>query len=138
MLGRRSNACRSEAGFSRRRPLWPEVIGTAVDVEWRLPSTMVGYQSSQEHLLEELRRIDLMIRLQVLRLRLRGHAAMDDFRGLYIKEEEIDAILGQASPFDAGRGIDSTQLSPLLAQLAAMEGRVSHRTNTSQFTSTLR
>jgi hypothetical protein len=50
---------------------------------------MVGYQSSQEHLLEELSRIDLMLRLQILRFKVQGREAMDDFRGLYIQEEEI-------------------------------------------------
>jgi Winged helix domain, variant/ATPase family associated with various cellular activities (AAA) len=82
---------------------------------------MAGYQSSQEHLLEELRRIDLMIRLQVLRLRLQGPAAMDDFRGLYIKEEEIDILLAEQAPFEAERRIDSPQLRPLLDQLDVLQ-----------------
>jgi hypothetical protein len=82
---------------------------------------MVGYQSSQEHLFEELRRIDLMIRLQVVRLRLQGPAAMDDFRGLYIKEEEIDTLLAEQAPFEAERRIDSPQLRPLLDQLDVLE-----------------
>lgn len=42
--------------------------------------------------MEELKRIDLMIYQQVLIIRQKNEDA-DEFRGLYISEEEIDAIL---------------------------------------------
>jgi AAA+ superfamily predicted ATPase len=63
-------------------------------------TTTVGYQNSLEHLLVELERIDLVLRLQVLRARsLSGCSAGEGLRGLYISEEEIDDILTTATPF---------------------------------------
>ena len=58
-----------------------------------------GFQSSLDHLLAELKRIELKLHLQIIVLR-QGDAQTGDgkFRGLYISEKEIDAITG-ALPF---------------------------------------
>src|SRR5262245_19914778 len=88
---------------------------------------MGGYENSLEHLLEELWRIDLLIRHQVLRFRMRGQEALDEFRGLYIKEEEIDAILAEENIFGAQPEHESSQLKPLLDHLTALEGRISEK-----------
>jgi SpoVK/Ycf46/Vps4 family AAA+-type ATPase len=56
---------------------------------------MTGYTDSLEHVLDELRRIDLLIRHQVQVFRLKGREAMDEFRGLYVTESEIDTLLQQ-------------------------------------------
>ncbi|WP_406661840.1 AAA family ATPase [Methanolobus sp. ZRKC3] len=53
---------------------------------------MDGYNSSFEHLLEELSRIDLIVRTELNKFRENQHC-MNDFRGLYISEDEIDEIL---------------------------------------------
>lgn len=55
------------------------------------------YKSSLEHLLEELQRIDLMVRLQVLQFRKANHGEVDQLRGLYISEEEINQLLKASS-----------------------------------------
>ena len=55
---------------------------------------MYGYSSSLEHLVAELQKVDLKLRLQIMRRRQRiGQQIDDQFRGLYISEEEIDELL---------------------------------------------
>jgi hypothetical protein len=49
------------------------------------------YSSSIEHILSELERVDLLIRLAVTRARRRKQAD-DRFEGLYISDEEIEAL----------------------------------------------
>ena len=60
-----------------------------------------GFQSSLDHLLAELKRIELKLRLQIMSLR-QGNDQTGDgkFRGLYISEREIDVITG-ALPFQS-------------------------------------
>lgn len=54
----------------------------------------VKFETSLQHLMAELERIDLRVRLQVMRVRAgAGQNADDEFRGLYISEEEIDSLL---------------------------------------------
>jgi len=50
------------------------------------------YQNNLQHLQEELKRIDLLIDLQVARFR-RENKVMDGFQGIYISDEEVDSIL---------------------------------------------
>ncbi len=55
---------------------------------------MAAYQISREHLFEELRRLDLVLNLQIARQR--GDArrpTFNDFRGLFIAEDEIDQLV---------------------------------------------
>ena len=61
---------------------------------------MTKFESSLEHLQAELKRIDLRLRLEIMRLRLRTGQPADDFRGLYISEGEIDTFLGAGSVND--------------------------------------
>jgi SpoVK/Ycf46/Vps4 family AAA+-type ATPase len=57
------------------------------------PTRMVPFTDSRQHLLAELTRIDLLVRLRVLQLRQVDPHPDDEFRGLYISEEEVDALL---------------------------------------------
>ena len=50
------------------------------------------FASSLQHVLAELERIDLFIRVQVWRAR-QAHATDSEFQGLYLSEQEIDALL---------------------------------------------
>jgi SpoVK/Ycf46/Vps4 family AAA+-type ATPase len=52
------------------------------------------FEHSLQHLLAELERIDLLIAAQVASIR-RLHADDEQFHGLYISEEEVDALLKQ-------------------------------------------
>lgn len=52
------------------------------------------FENSQAHLLAELERIDLLVRAQVCRMR-KGVADDEQFRGLYLSEQDVDALLDQ-------------------------------------------
>ena len=52
------------------------------------------FEHSLQHLLAELERIDLLIAAQVASVR-RLHTDDEQFHGLYISEEEVDALLRQ-------------------------------------------
>jgi SpoVK/Ycf46/Vps4 family AAA+-type ATPase len=72
---------------------------------------MAFYATSAQHILAELERIDLLIQLQVGRAR-QLNAIDENFHGIYIPEEEVDALL--ATP----AGIPAWALHPLpLSQL---------------------
>lgn len=51
------------------------------------------YNTDIEYLLDELHRIDLMIRFYLKKYRLDHQGYMDDLRGLYISEDEVNTIL---------------------------------------------
>jgi SpoVK/Ycf46/Vps4 family AAA+-type ATPase len=69
-------------------------MGTQPDVARRDDATTRPFASSLHHLLAELERIDLLIAAEVARAR-RLHASDEQFRGLYISEAEVDALLKQ-------------------------------------------
>jgi MoxR-like ATPase len=46
-----------------------------------------------EHLAAELARLDLLLHREILRLRARYHLSLDEFRGLYISDEQVDALI---------------------------------------------
>jgi len=50
------------------------------------------YQKNLQHIQDELKRIDLLIDLQVARFR-QENKVMDGFQGIYISDEEVDSIL---------------------------------------------
>src|SRR6516164_5010410 len=55
---------------------------------------MEPFAHSSDHLLAELERIDLLIRSRVAHLR-RVQSEDEHFRGLYISEQEVDALLAR-------------------------------------------
>jgi SpoVK/Ycf46/Vps4 family AAA+-type ATPase len=57
------------------------------------------YNSNFEYLLEELYRIDLIVRLCLKKYRVDQHEDMNDFRGLFISENEVNKIL-QTQPYE--------------------------------------
>jgi len=56
-----------------------------------------------------------------------GQRAMDEFRGLYIKEEDIDAILLGKDDFATEKERYPSQLKPLLDHITALETRISDK-----------
>ncbi len=61
---------------------------------------MEHYGSSQQHLLAELARLDLLIQAEVQRAR-QLHGGADEFQGLYIPEQEVDALLARPAGLPA-------------------------------------
>ncbi|CAB1062412.1 ATPase, AAA family [Olavius sp. associated proteobacterium Delta 1] len=88
-------------------------------------SQIGGYHSSLEHLLDELRRIDLLIRRQVVKFRIKGRDPGDPLRGLCIQKEEIDAILAEDVVIDSPVEDEPSQLKHFQEHLAALEAQIS-------------
>lgn len=58
-------------------------------------TTSSSYKNGREHLADELRKLDALLHLQVLKHKeLPAGKGTDPFKGLYITEEDIDAIMG--------------------------------------------
>ena len=55
------------------------------------------FSSPLEHLRAELGRLDLLIHREILRLRANYHLSLDEFRGLYISNEQVDALVRQTA-----------------------------------------
>jgi AAA+ superfamily predicted ATPase len=54
------------------------------------------------HLARELERLDLLLHREILRLRTRYQLSLDEFRGLYVSDEQVDALLQSKSATDSG------------------------------------
>lgn len=81
-----------------------------------------GYDTSLEHLLAELKRLDLFIIAQLTRMRERAPRE-EGLQGLYISDQEIDALIAQPLSLSRGAGeVDAypaAALQPTLARMAA-------------------
>src|SRR5262245_65001798 len=58
---------------------------------------MMPFAEPSEHSMAELRLLDLRLELQVLRLQAANLFNPDQFRGLYISDDQVDAILRHSS-----------------------------------------
>ncbi len=86
---------------------------------------MAYFENSLQHLLAELERIDLLIAAQVARAR-KLYAHDEQFRGLYIPEEEVDALLNQ--PIGRPRWAQGAgRLDQLTSKLEQMGQQISRR-----------
>jgi len=89
-----------------------------------------GFQSSLEHLLAELKRIELKLHLNVVKMRHEGSRTEEDkFRGLYISEREIDNLMG-SPPFSSGDStcrVDNSALVSLAESLRQFEADIARR-----------
>lgn len=66
---------------------------------------MAVYENNLEHLLEELHRIDRMVNLHIRILKDGNGEGTDDFRGLYISEDEVNTIL-ETPPYEFKSGVN--------------------------------
>ncbi|TET13156.1 MAG: ATP-binding protein [Dehalococcoidia bacterium] len=88
---------------------------------------MSRFENSLEHLLAELERIDLQLRLQVFRMRERyGQPGSDEFRGLYISEEEIDALVASSAAREESDYPDLSD-SPLAIRLRHLRDEIAEK-----------
>src|SRR4029450_1315146 len=53
-----------------------------------------------EHLAAELQRLDILLHREILRLRARYQLSLDEFRGLYISDEQVDSLVNQEVGYD--------------------------------------
>ena len=76
---------------------------------------MPVYRTSSEHLFEELRRLDLILNLEIARQRADPQAVrFNEFRGLFIAEDEIDPFVDEK----AERRLPDKELEARLSSLA--------------------
>lgn len=85
---------------------------------------MEYFVNSRQHLLAELERIDLLIRVHVAQVR-KIHADDEQFRGLYITEQEVDVLLDQP----IGRPYWLSREHPLSGPLQSTLERLSQQIN---------
>ncbi|MFO8009689.1 MAG: ATP-binding protein [Dehalococcoidia bacterium] len=72
---------------------------------------MSEFENGLDYLMAELRRIDLRLRLQVARQRQRNATSLDDqFRGLFISEEEIESLVSTGGPLPDNDSLDLEDL----------------------------
>jgi iron uptake system EfeUOB component EfeO/EfeM len=80
------------------------------------------YETNMEYISEELKRIDLMIYQQIPRIRQKSEDA-DEFWGLYISEEEIDAILYAYPCIDD----EDQHIQTLIERIAELEQEIEEK-----------
>ncbi len=89
-----------------------------------------SFQSSLDHLLAELKQIELKLHLQAVRLRQgSSQTGGDKFRGLYISDKEIDTIMGSL-PFaqeDSSSRSDNSAMVSLAHSLKQFEADIAER-----------
>ncbi len=61
-----------------------------------------------EYLERELRRLDLLLHREILRLRARYQLTLDEFRGLYVGDKQVDALVSEA--VGTNPGVDDLSL----------------------------
>ncbi|MFN8499785.1 MAG: ATP-binding protein [Anaerolineae bacterium] len=88
----------------------------------------MAHSSALEHTLAHLARLDLLVRREVLRARLQnGPGADDDFRGLYISDDEVDALLAGSMPVSSllsPSHSGDAQIATLSAAITAASSRI--------------
>jgi hypothetical protein len=77
------------------------------------------YETNMQHILEDLKRIDLMIQLQVLKIRCKKED-VDGFQGLYVSDEEINAILDDTYPTTD----EDQHIQTLIERIAELEQEI--------------
>ncbi|HEX8748247.1 MAG TPA: AAA family ATPase, partial [Pyrinomonadaceae bacterium] len=91
------------------------------------------YPDSREHLFEELRRLDLMLNLRVARQRQDpAFKGFDEFRGLFITEDEVDFITGRKGRDDAQRDGQQAEAAALAEAIEQAERSIVMRTAASR------
>jgi len=85
------------------------------------------YEDNLQYISEELKRIDLMIHLQVERIRQKKDV-VDGFQGLYVSDEEIDSILEDTYPAND----DNQHIQTLNSLIAEIETQIEEKVIESQ------
>jgi len=90
-----------------------------------------AFQSSLDHLLAELKRIDTKLRLRMLQTRLEHNGCgEDEFRGLYVSEQEVDAILASIFPLsgnDSAPNLSNSTVKSVMDALQCLEREIACR-----------
>jgi SpoVK/Ycf46/Vps4 family AAA+-type ATPase len=95
---------------------------------------MQGYRNSLEHLFDELRRLDLMLHVQVMRRRHDpAYVNFNEFRGLFISEEEIDLIAGRKKDeLESNTVQDESEMRMILSAIEQLEEKIARKSLAAQ------
>jgi hypothetical protein len=117
-------------GGESKRKVMPEAA-----TEPQRTDEETSYPSSWAHLSDELKRLDLLIHIEVLKQRNRQPAnPLDQFKGLVISEEEVAGLLEgarDASTDGSALHADDPQAQILTDSLNQLESRIERRRSTS-------
>lgn len=88
-----------------------------------------GYQNNLEHIFDELARVDLLLKRQVARFRRSPvYANFDEFRGVYISDDEIDALSRQAPGWENRLpGDNADNVGSVQAALDQLENKIARK-----------
>src|SRR5258708_22706950 len=78
------------------------------------------FTDSAEHMLAELELLRLLLQREVLRLRASGFLTDDRFRGLYVSDEQVDAVLRE----NYANRANSPTLDGVAPALAALDQQI--------------
>jgi len=93
---------------------------------------MPAYRNSLEHLFAELRRLDLILNLHVTEQRSDVSAtAFNEFRGLFIAEDEIDELIRVPAPPPSADELTTRTLAALREAIARAERTITESVNES-------
>ena len=73
--------------------------------------------SARTELRQALRRLDVRLAREVTRLRARYELSLDEFRGLYVSDAQVDALLAQQAPPGPAARLPPLRPGPRLARL---------------------
>jgi SpoVK/Ycf46/Vps4 family AAA+-type ATPase len=94
---------------------------------------MSFYQHSHEHLFEELHRLDLLLNLQVARQRRDpAFTGFNEFRGLFISEEEIDQLTEERRDKASSVAQAEAKTQTLIDALHALETQIAVKSAAAQ------
>jgi ATP-dependent 26S proteasome regulatory subunit len=63
------------------------------------------FTSPLEHITAELQRLDLLLHREILRLRATYQLSLDEFRGLYISDEQVNSLIDQSLGYEGEQSI---------------------------------
>ena len=91
---------------------------------------MQGYRNSREHVFDELHRLDLLLNVHIARQRRDPlYASFDQFRGVFISEEEIDRLTGnRQATLECDAVADDAEVAPLFAAIDHLAQQVTRKT----------
>lgn len=86
------------------------------------------YRHSREHLFDEIRRLDLVLNLHIERQRHDpAHANFDEFRGLFISEDEVDRLLEGKRERARGNAQHEAEIKTLVNSIVQLEQQIAAR-----------
>lgn len=85
-----------------------------------------GFRTGLEHIGQELRRAELLVRAAMLRYPPQLAAEIEQYKGLFISDEEVELLLAEHRPSE-----DHARLQQLYAEQAALEQELAERVKNS-------